>query len=107
MAKLQADIAECFRRDDYADGLMIWSDEQRGLGERMIVADDGRVLCMGYATFRGRDDEEFARGRERLAEAVSRPASGVRLRDVQHLLCELVETLDSRRMRYTEDLERA
>jgi hypothetical protein len=25
----------------------------------------------------------------------------------QHLLCELVETLDSRRVRYTQNLERA
>ena len=107
VAKLQADIARCFLRDDYADGLMIWSDEQRGLGERMIVADDGRVLCMGYATFRDRDDEVFGRWRKRLAEAVSRPDSSVRLRDVQHLLCELVETLDSNRVRYTENLQRA
>jgi hypothetical protein len=30
-----------------------------------------------------------------------------RLRAVQHLLCELVETLDTRRMRYTDDLQRA
>ena len=30
-----------------------------------------------------------------------------RLRDVQRLLCELVETLDPRRVRYTDDLERA
>jgi hypothetical protein len=30
-----------------------------------------------------------------------------RLRNVQHLLRELVETLDERRVRYTENLERA
>jgi hypothetical protein len=30
------------------------------------------------------------------------------LREVQHLLCELVETLDAHRVRYTEkDLQRA
>lgn len=107
VSKLQSDIARCFLRDDYADGLMIWSDEQRGLGERMILADDGRLMCMGYATFRDRDDAVFGRWRERLADAVDRPDSRVRLRDVQHLLCELVETLDSRRVRYTQNLDRA
>lgn len=107
VSKLQSDIARCFLRDDYADGLMIWSDEQRGLGERMIVADDGKVMCMGYATFRDRDDAVFGRWRERLADAVDQPDSRVRLRDVQHLLCELVETLDSRRIRYTQNLDRA
>jgi len=30
-----------------------------------------------------------------------------RLRDLQHLLCELVDTLDASRTRYTQDLERA
>ena len=54
--------------------MMIWSDEQRALGELMIVEQHGKVLCMG---------------------------------DAQHLLCELVETLDAHRVRYTRDLSRA
>jgi hypothetical protein len=29
------------------------------------------------------------------------------LRDAQHSLCELVETLDAHRVRYTRDLSRA
>jgi hypothetical protein len=31
---------------------MIWSDERRAIGERMMVEEHGKVLCMGYATFR-------------------------------------------------------
>lgn len=30
-----------------------------------------------------------------------------RLCDVQHLLCELVETLDAKRVRHVQDLDRA
>jgi hypothetical protein len=37
--------------DKYGPALMIWSDVQRAIGERMIVEEHGKVLCMGYATF--------------------------------------------------------
>jgi hypothetical protein len=107
VAQLESDIARCFLSDGYGFALMIWSDEQRGIGERMIVEQQGRILCMGYGAFREQCDDVFAGRRERLrAELFEEPAQ-VRLRDVQHLLCELVETLDPRRLRYTRDLERA
>ncbi len=86
---------------------MIWSDEQRALGELMIVEQHGKVLCMGYATFRDRCDDTFARWRERLRREIAEESAGARMRDAQHLLCELVETLDARRVRYTRDLMRA
>jgi hypothetical protein len=34
-------------------------------------------------------------------------AIGERMIEVQHLLCDLVETLDANRVRYTQDLTRA
>lgn len=42
-----------------------------------------------------------------MSDELERGAAHERLRDVQHLLCELVETLDTHRVRYAEDLERA
>jgi hypothetical protein len=45
-------------------------------------------------------------GRAALKE-VTAEAALVRLRDAQHLLCDLVETLDARRVRYTQEWERA
>ncbi|MDX6717844.1 MAG: hypothetical protein QOJ63_98, partial [Solirubrobacteraceae bacterium] len=50
----------------------------------------------------------FAQLCEHLLGDLTDPASATRLRDVQHLLCELVETLDKRQIRYAEnDLTRA
>jgi hypothetical protein len=43
----------------------------------------------------------------RLQTELDDEAARARLRDVQHLLCALVETLDPKRVRYTRDLERA
>jgi hypothetical protein len=107
VAQLQSQIAQCFLSDSYGPSLMIWSDEQRALGERMIVEEHGKVMCMGYATFRDRCDEMLAPWLERMLGELAEQPAQARLLDAQHLLCELVETLDSRRVRYTRDLERA
>jgi hypothetical protein len=107
VAQLQSEIARCFLRDDHGPALMIWGDEQRGLGELMIVEQHGKVLCMGYASFRERCDDTFAPWLARLRNELAEESAQVRLRGAQHLLCELVETLDSRRVRYTRDLSRA
>ena len=105
--ELQTAIAKRFGTSDDHPGLMIWTDEQRAIGERMIVEEHGSVLCMGYARF----DEEYptrlAPWCERLRAELQSESGWPRLRDLQHLLCDLVETLDARRMRYTQDLERA
>jgi len=106
VAHLQSEITRRFLTDAPGHALMIWSDEQRALGERMILSADGKLMCTGYAAFRDRDDA-FGPWRRRVEEGLSDPASRERLREVQHLLCELVESLDERRVRYTRDLERA
>lgn len=107
VAHLQWGIAKCFLSDDYGPALMIWADEQRAIGERMIAEADGKVLCMGYASFREQCDALFGPLCDRLRKEFPDPSAQARLRDAQHLLCELVETLDERRIRYAEDLERA
>lgn len=107
VAHLQSEIAKRFLSDGYGGALMIWGDEQRALGERMIVEEHGKVLCMGYAAFRERCEIAFAPWYARLREDLQKDAAHERLRDVQHLLCELVETLDTNRVRYAENLERA
>jgi hypothetical protein len=107
VARLQSDIGHCFLTDDYGLALMIWSDEQRAIGEQMIVEEHGDVLCMGYATFRERCADTFVIHRERLRSEIGDPRVTERLREAQHLLCDLVEALDSRRVRYTQNLDRA
>jgi len=107
VAQLQAEIAKRFLTDEYGSALMIWSDEQRAIGERMIVEQHGKVLCMGYATFREACDDTFARWCDRVRDELAQESVRERVRAVQHLLCDLVETLDANRVRYTRDLERA
>jgi hypothetical protein len=104
---LQLGISKRFLTSDDHHGLMIWSDEQRGIGEKMIVEEFEKVLCMGYARFRDEYETRFAPWCERLRGELQSTAGHDRLRDVQHLLCELVETLDPDRIRYTQDLDRA
>ena len=107
VAHLQSEISKRFLTNAYGPTLMIWGDEQRAIGELMIVEEYGKVLCMGYAKFRAHCESEFAALSERLRTELRAEPAQHRLREVQHLLCELVETLDSRRIRYAEDLERA
>lgn len=107
VARLQSDVSRCFLTDSYGESLMLWSDEQRALGEQMIVEEHGEVLCMGYARFRNDCDGVFRAHRERLRQEIGDPSVASRLRDVQHLLCDLVEALDKRKVRYTQNLDRA
>ena len=57
-------------------------------------------MSMGYARFRERCADTFLSYREQLVKEIGDPRVNDRLRDAQHLLCDLVETLDSRRVRY-------
>jgi hypothetical protein len=106
VARLQGSITRRLASSE-ADTLMIWADEQRAIGERMIVCEHGTVMCMGYARFCDEYDDRFVPLCKRLVDDLVNPSAAPRLRDVQHQLCELVELLDARRMRYVEDLERA
>jgi hypothetical protein len=107
VADLQSEIADRFLTDDYGHALMFWKDEQRALGELMIVEEHGTVLCMGYARFRNDRDGAFGPWLTRLRREFPETGAQERLREVQHLLCKLVETLDSRKLRYRQDLSRA
>jgi hypothetical protein len=107
VTELQGAIARGFLSSDHDPALMIWSDEQRAIGERMIVEEHGKVLCMGYARFCDDYEARFAPTCEHLRGEFQQPSARPRLRELQHLLCDLVETLDSRRVRYTRDLDRA
>lgn len=107
VTRLQSQVAREFLTHDHGEALMIWSDQQRAIGERMIVEEHGKVLCMGYAAFGDTCDATFAPWLERLRNEIGQEPARTRLRGVQHLLCELVETLDHERVRYTENLGRA
>jgi hypothetical protein len=104
VADLQRRIGKCFLTDGYdEEAMMIWSDEQRAIGERMIIEDHGKVLCMGYARFCDEAERIYAGSLSRIRAQVHDPAAHERLREIQHLLCDLVEALDEQHVRYTPD----
>jgi hypothetical protein len=107
VARLQAAIAACFLTADYGRELMIWSDQQRAIGERMIVEEYAKVICMGYARYLQRHEEVFNPWYGRLRTELGTPAATARLRDVQHLLVQLVKVLDPDGIRSTSTMELA
>ncbi len=105
--RVQRQIAQQFLDSQVGPALMLWRDEQRAIGELMIVEEHGKVLCMGYARFSACCETTFAPWLERLWVDVGEPAARVRMRAVQHSLCELVRLLDPRGLVYGDELERA
>ena len=87
--------------------MMIWAYEQRALGELMITEDHGKVIPMGFAAFEEHCEDVFRPWLERVGAELVEQRAEERLRYVQHLLCELFETLDASRLRYASDLQRA
>jgi hypothetical protein len=107
VVRLQARVTEHFLDSGVGEAMMIWRDEQRAIGERMIVEEHGKVICMGYARFGDCCERDFAPWLDRVWEELAQPAARERLRNVQHALCDLVELLDDRRLLIPHDLQRA
>jgi hypothetical protein len=105
---LLRDIDELFLADQYGPQFMIWRVEQRGLGERMIVSADGRLTCLGYASFidQRASMTEWLQPLENDFEHLQ-DGGQERLVDLQHLLLDLVKQLDDRQKRYPFELSRA
>jgi len=107
VAQLLRDIGETFLSNEFQPPFMIWRVEQRGFGERMISYSNGRPTCMGYASFR-----EQRPALAEWLEPLERDLKGIddrgrlRLTKLQHLLLELVRTLDENKTRYPFLLER-
>ncbi|HEU0318864.1 MAG TPA: hypothetical protein VFR49_16135, partial [Solirubrobacteraceae bacterium] len=108
IARLLRDICETFLTDEYGPKFMVWRVEQRGIGERMIDGGNGKMTCIGYASF----IEQRARMQDwldplerdlRSFGAADRP----RLTELQHLLLELVRQLDEEQTRYPFTMEPA
>ena len=99
VSELLRTIAGRLASSEEGESLMIWIDEQRAIGERMIVEHQHGVSCMGYATFCDRYDDCFARLFQRVIGDLAEPAATNRLRAVQRGLCDL----DKNRLRYADE----
>ena len=103
VAQLQGDIARRIASSDHDEVLMIWTDEQRAIGERMIIHEDDKSFCMGYARFCDDYDKCFAQLFVRVLPHLDDRAAHARLRETQVLLCKLVSALDKDELRYKKE----
>lgn len=108
-ARLLRTIEETFLDSNRGLQLMIWRAEQRGLGERMITTANGKMSCLGYASFLDQCAamnvwlEPLKRDLEQLDDDGRK-----RLVDLQHQLLDLVRQLDRKHVRYSlQELRRA
>lgn len=108
IARLLRDIAETFLANDYGPQFMIWRAEQRGLGERMIEPGDGKLTCLGFASFLDERDK-MDRWLAPLENDLRHLDDGGRRRltALQHLLLELVQRLDTDHTRYPFSMQQA
>jgi hypothetical protein len=102
VARLQGDITRRLAESKWDEPLMIWADEQRAIGERMIVEEHGKLLCMGYARFCDDYAASFAMLFDRVREDLHHPRAVHRLQGTQQSLCKLVRALDTDKLRYSD-----
>ncbi len=108
VAARQRRIVEILQSDDPDLGrpFLIWRGEQRAIGERMVATANGRVECLGYASFLERREPEFRRWLERLeteiGEIAERPNR--RVIELQHALIDLIRELDPQSLRYSAEV---
>jgi hypothetical protein len=108
VAMLLRDIGEVFLSDRYGPQFMIWRVEQRGLGEKMILAADGKMTCLGYASFVDRlpSMQEWLQPFEHDLEHLD-DRGRQRLTELQHLLLRVVQRLDDKQKRYPAGMKEA
>ncbi|MGO9292958.1 MAG: hypothetical protein ACLP52_03575 [Streptosporangiaceae bacterium] len=107
IGRLLQDIGETFLADQFGPQFMIWRLEQRGLGERMIVSADGRLTCLGYASFidQRASMQEWLQPIEHDFEHLQ-DGGRERLMRLQHLLLEMVWQLDDKQKRYPAEMSK-
>ncbi len=108
--KLIDGVFNTLRRNEYGEGFLFFSAEQRAIGELMFSWQPTRSAeafephVMGYARFlrRYREDAEFRRWFTPIGAGFSRLSAGDnrRLIDIHHALVDLIEALDPHH-RYT------
>jgi hypothetical protein len=108
IGQLLRHIGEAFLLNTYGPQFMIWRVEQRGLGECMIVCEEGKLSCLGYASFIDKcaTMKEWLDPLERDFENLQEDGRR-RLTDLQHLLLDLVQRLDDKKRRYPYELIKA
>jgi hypothetical protein len=106
--RLLGEIGRIFLSEEYGAQFMVWRVEQRGLGERMIASADGKLSCIGYASFleRRASMHEWLGPLEHDLENLGKEGRA-RLRELQHMLLDLIGELDNTGTLYPSDVDRS
>lgn len=109
LRRVVTDISHRFGTDSLVGPLRVFRSHQHAIGELMITTGrdahgQERSDCLGYAAFTVRlTDEDFAQWLQHLRSDVHRLATGApldRVREVQHLLVDLVDLVDTPPLRF-------
>lgn len=108
VADLLGRVGRILADDRYGQEFMLWREEQRAIGERMIEEGD-LTTCVGYATFVESYPQTYARWFDRFGGTLSREAAmtSTRLHDLRDALRLLVELLDPDQLRFRRSWSRA
>ncbi|OEU67070.1 MAG: hypothetical protein BA867_01195 [Desulfobacterales bacterium S5133MH16] len=105
LTELMDHIQMLFLTDGLDPVFRIFRGEQRAIGEKMIISENDRQSCLGYATFVENQDDSFRRWFRQLekdVELLSKDAlsHGERLILLHHALIDLIDYLDPDCLRF-------
>jgi hypothetical protein len=107
VADLVSEVGRTFADDRYGRDFMLWREEQRAIGERMIERHGDEAGCVGYATFAEHYDMTYLRWLGRFEKKLDRETalSSRRLPALREMLRALVKALDPEELRHRRDWE--
>jgi len=108
VSDLVADARDTFADDRFGPDFMLWREEQRAIGERMIDRHGETANCVGYATFVEQYAKDYARWFERFEASFDRKTARMsrRFQELRRILRSLVAALDPDELRYKRSWER-
>jgi hypothetical protein len=107
VADLVGEVGRTFADDRYGRDFMLWREEQRAIGERMIERHGDDASCVGYATFAESYEQTYSRWLGRFEGKLDRATAmkSTRLPHLRTTLRSLVAALDPEELRYGRDWE--
>ena len=107
VADLVGEVGRTFADDRYGRDFMLWREEQRAVGERMIERHGDEAGCVGYATFAEHYETTYSRWLGRFEKKLNRETAiaSRRLPALRETLRALVKALDPEELRYRRDWE--
>jgi hypothetical protein len=107
VAELVGEVGRTFADDRYGRDFMLWREEQRAVGERMIERHGDEAGCVGYATFAEHYEMTYSRWLGRFEKKLDRETaiSSRRLPALRETLRALVKALDPEELRFRRDWE--